>query len=112
VPQHGLQYHQPEQKTILLGWWGLGSITSALLALAFVPVAMFDVADGSWFDKLWYLSPMWAACCVAGVVMGIRGCQFQAKATKLQRSTAFAGTFLSLFVFVVLTVIVTVMSSS
>ena len=95
---------------MLLSWWGIGSLAAGTLALAFLPAAIMDRAEGTWVDKLWLLSPMWAACCLIGLITGIRGCQFQAKATRLQRATAFAGTLLSLFVFMAFTVIVTVMS--
>ena len=44
------------------------------------------------------------------VLSGIRGTQFQRRATKLQRTTAFVGTILSLLTFMTLTVIVTILS--
>ena len=95
---------------MLLGWWGIVSLAAGTLALAFLPAAIMDRADGTWIDKLWNLSFLWASCCLIGLITGIRGCQFQKKATNVQRTTAFAGTLLSLFVFMAFTVIVTVMS--
>jgi hypothetical protein len=89
----------------------MGSIAAGALAMAFLPAALLDHAEGTWVDKLWYLSPVWSTCCVIGLATGIRGTQKQGRATRLQRVTALVGTLLSLFVFMLLTVIVVVMSS-
>jgi hypothetical protein len=94
-----------------LGWWGIGSITAAALAIAFLPAALLDRAEGTWVEKLSYLSPVWGTCCLIGLATGIRGTQKQGRATRLQRVTALVGTLLSLFAFILLTVIVVVMSS-
>jgi hypothetical protein len=92
----------------MLGWWGMSSIAAGALAAAFLPAAIID--GGDWVNKLWDLSPLWAICCIIGIATGIRGCQFQRKATKLQRTTAFVGTIFSLLTFMVLTIIATIMS--
>jgi hypothetical protein len=63
-----------------------------------------------WVNQLWDVSPMWAIFCIMGIAAGIRGTQFQRKATKLQRNAALVGTILSLFTFMLLTIIAVVMS--
>jgi hypothetical protein len=110
VPQPDLRYYiPPAPKKATLGWWGIGSIACGALAAAFLPAAILD--GGEWINKLWDLSPMWAVFCIIGVALGIRGCQFQRHATKRQRTTAFAGIWISLLTFVVLTILVTIMTS-
>ena len=105
-PSSYVSPHPPAKQFV--GWWAIGSLAAGALTLSFLPAAILD--GGNWVDKLWTLSPVWATCAFLGIVAGIRGTQKQRYASKLQRGTALAGTLLSLFAFVLLTVIAVVMS--
>ena len=93
--------NDPRRATI--GWWGLSSVVSGLLAGSFAPASMMGGA--SWAAQINLFWPIWAAICIIGMMAGIRGLQKQRRATRNQRLLAFAGCLLCLFVFIALTII-------
>ena len=88
--------HDPRRATI--GWWGIGSVVSGVVASAFLPAAL--LGGRNWSLDLWNASPIWVICCCIGVATGIRGMQKQRYATRRQIMTAATGTLISLVVFV------------
>ena len=99
--QPGYQYsppQPPDSRRATIGWWGIGSVTSAAVAFAFLPAVL--LGGSTWATDLGNAWPIWTICCCIGVATGLRGMQNQRYATRVQQMMAVAGTISSLIVFV------------
>src|SRR3954463_5567108 len=91
----------PSRQTV--GWWGIGSVTAAGVAFAFLPASL--LSGSQWAGQIQEVWPIWTISCCIGVATGLRGMQKQRHATRLQRVLAGTGTLVSLAVFVIFTLI-------
>jgi hypothetical protein len=104
--QPGFGYSQtppPDPRRATIGWWGIGSVTAAAVAFAFLPASL--LSGSQWAVQIQQASPIWAICACIGVATGLRGMQNQRYATRGQRLMAGTGTIASLIIFVAFTLI-------
>lgn len=98
----GGAYAAPRRSFV--AWWGATSLTFAVLAASFLPTAL--LGGGNWAGTIEAVTPLWAICCLVGVVCGIRGIEKQRRIDVGRRwLIAFAGLIVSLLAFVALTII-------